>query len=198
MRIILSCLQSLKNHTLPPYDFWRSHFVEGCRESGIECLEVPGVDWAEGLVYPRGGDLDTWRTRTWEIVLAYSRQEHERRPIDYFLGYLYPKQIEAAAVDDLQEMGIPAVNFFCEMLESFGRCRSSTGRSRYTGYPNTRRFQCIEAPIYPIYLRPCPVGSLGTYGFRRLTKLNPRRLLARRTFCGAILLDTQCGQVEIS
>jgi|SRR5579862_104344 len=119
MRIILSCLQSLKNHTLPPYDFWRSHFVEGCRESGIECLEVPGVDWAEGLVYPRGGDLDTWRTRTWEIVLAYSRQEHERRPIDYFLGYLYPKQIEAAAVDDLQEMGIPAVNFFCDNVREF-------------------------------------------------------------------------------
>ena len=57
MRVLLSCLQSQKRHPLPAYDFWRPYFVEGCREAGIECLEVPGVDWAEGVVYPPGANL---------------------------------------------------------------------------------------------------------------------------------------------
>ena len=119
MRILLSCLQSLKPHPMPAYDFWRPYFVEGCREAGIECLEVPSVDWAEGLVYPPGGELEAWRARTWDTVLAYTRREHSHQPIDFFLGYLYPKQIEIAAIDELQRMGIPAVNFFCDNVREF-------------------------------------------------------------------------------
>jgi hypothetical protein len=119
MRVLLSCLQSLKRHPLPPYDFWRSHFVEGCREAGIECLEVPGVDWAEGLVCSPGAELEAWRARTWENVLAYSRREHNQRPINLFLSYLYPKQVETAAIDDLQRMGIATVNFFCDNVREF-------------------------------------------------------------------------------
>jgi hypothetical protein len=121
MRILVSCLQSLKYHALPPYQFWRQHFIHGCEEAGIECLEVPGVDWAEGLVYPPGDELKEWRARTWETVIAFARQAHRQRPINFFLGYLYPKQVEVAAIEDLQGMGIPAVNFFCDNLREFSQ-----------------------------------------------------------------------------
>ena len=49
------------------------------------------------------------------------RREHARCPLDFFLGYLYPQQVEVAAVIELQNMGIPCVNFFCDNVREFYR-----------------------------------------------------------------------------
>jgi hypothetical protein len=119
MRILLSCLQSLKRHPVPAYEYWRLYFTKGCEEAGIELVEVPGVDWVEGLVYPPGGELNRWHARTWEAVLTFVRSEHVRRPLDFFLGYLYPQQIAVTAITELQRMGIPCVNFFCDNVREF-------------------------------------------------------------------------------
>jgi hypothetical protein len=127
MRILLSCLQSLRQHAIPAYDFWRPYFLEGCREAGIDCLEVPGVDWAEGLVHPTGPELSSWRTRTWETVLSFARTSHSRQAIDFFLGYLYPSQVAPEAITELQQLGIPCVNFFCDNVREFHRVPSEYG-----------------------------------------------------------------------
>jgi hypothetical protein len=120
MRIVLSCLQSLRHHDIPAYGFWRTYFVEGCREAGMEVLEVPGVDWAEGLTYAEESEeLDAWRSRTWEKTVAFARDEQEREGVDFFLGYLYPDQVEVSAVRELQRVGIPCVNFFCDNVREF-------------------------------------------------------------------------------
>jgi Glycosyl transferases group 1 len=119
MRILVSCQQSAQRHPIPAYDFWRQHFVCGLAEAGHEVLEVPGVDWAEGLAHPPGAARDLWRDRSWESVRAFVRAEQRQRPIDLFLGYLYPQQIEVKAIGDLQKMGIPCVNFFCDNVREF-------------------------------------------------------------------------------
>jgi hypothetical protein len=122
MTILLSCLQSLRSHSIPACDFWRSYFVEGCREAGITPLEVPDVDWAEGAALSGGGqELASWRARTWEKTVAFARKQHEHDGIDFFLGYLYPCQVEQAAVRELQRIGIPCVNFFCDNVREFQR-----------------------------------------------------------------------------
>jgi hypothetical protein len=119
MRILLSCLQSLNRHSLPAYGHWRNYFVAGLVEAGHEVVEVPNVDWAEGMTYPRGSALDAWRTRTWEVVEIFVRQEVAHRPIHLFVGYFYPEQVEEAAIRELQRMGIPCVNFFCDNVREF-------------------------------------------------------------------------------
>ena len=121
MRVLLSCLQSPIRHPIPAYDFWRALFIEGCKEANVQCLEVPGIDWVEGLVKAPGSELDRWRTQTWERVLDYARREHDKQRIDLFLGYLYPKQVEPAAIIDLERLGIPSVNFFCDNVREFSR-----------------------------------------------------------------------------
>jgi hypothetical protein len=122
MRILLSCLQSLRRHDIPAYGFWREYFVEGCREAGAEVLEVPEVDWAEGLTHQAGStQLQSWRGRTWERTLAFAKEHQAGGGINFFLGYLYPQQVEEAAVRDLQRMGIPCVNFFCDNIREFRR-----------------------------------------------------------------------------
>jgi len=119
MRILLSCLQSLQRHSLPAYGFWRQYFVRGLQEAGHEVVEVPNIDWAEGVVYPPGRALDDWRARTWEIVESFARQEHARQPIHLFIGYFYPAQVEVSAISELQRIGIPCVNFFCDNVREF-------------------------------------------------------------------------------
>ncbi len=119
MRVLLSCLQSLKQHPLPAYDFWRPYFIGGCQEAGIEYLEVPEIDWVEGLIYSPGIELEKWRDRLWDKVLAFVRKEQDRQPVDFFLCYLYPKQVEVSAIIELQRMGIPCVNFFCDNVREF-------------------------------------------------------------------------------
>lgn len=119
MRILLSCLQSLKKQPLPAYSHWRNYFVAGLVEAGHEVVEVANVDWAEGMTYPPGGALDAWRTRTWETVENFVRQEIAQRPIHLFVGYFYPEQVEVSAIRELQRMGIPCVNFFCDNVREF-------------------------------------------------------------------------------
>jgi len=125
MRILLSCLQSEKRHPLPAYAFWREYFVEGCAEAGIECVEVPGVDWAEGLTHRPGPALERWRAGTWHRVADFVRNDRAkhgaRNPLALFLGYLYPQQIDVHAIAELQRLGLPCVNFFCDNVRQFHR-----------------------------------------------------------------------------
>jgi hypothetical protein len=112
-------MQSRVRHAIPAYDFWRGYFVEGGREAAMECIEVPEVDWAEGMVYPQGEALSRWRERTWDATLRFARREHAREPIDFFLSYLYPTQVVPEAIAVLQDLGIPCVNFFCDNVREF-------------------------------------------------------------------------------
>src|ERR1700726_1248672 len=102
MRILVSCLQSDKRHPIPAYQFWRRYFFRGLEEAGHDAADVPGVDWAEGLLHPQGPALDRWRARTWGTVLSFVRRAHDREPIRLFLGYLYPQQVDVPAVHELQ------------------------------------------------------------------------------------------------
>jgi hypothetical protein len=47
------------------------------------------------------------------------RQEIAQRPIHLFVGYFYPEQVEEAAIRELQRIGIPCVNFFCDNVREF-------------------------------------------------------------------------------
>lgn len=119
MRIYLSCLQALARHPIPAYAFWEPYFKRGIEEAGHTWVESPAVDWAEGLAHAAGPALDAWRERTWTRVLDDIAAEHRRRPIDFFLGYLYPGQVDADAVRVVQKLGIPCVNFFCDNVREF-------------------------------------------------------------------------------
>ncbi len=125
MRIFLSCLQSPYKHPVPAYQFWETYFKKGIEEAGYEWLESPNVDWAEGLVYFNEEDLKKWRDRTWNNTLDFIKRQHQIKPIDLFLSYLFPKQVDSNAIQDIQSLGIPCVNFFCDNVREFRRIPKS-------------------------------------------------------------------------
>lgn len=121
MTILLSCLQSSRAHHIPAYGFWRKYFVDGLREAGFELAEVPDVDWAEGLALCEKEVLQAWKAQTWERLLEFARGQQDRQPITIFLSYLFPKQVDVSAIQELKRMGIPCVNFFCDNVREFRR-----------------------------------------------------------------------------
>jgi hypothetical protein len=199
MRILVSCLQSLRRHEIPAYGFWREYFVEGCREAGIEPLEVPEVDWAEALTYQTGSaELESWRGRTWERTLAFAREQQAGGGIDFFLGYLYPQQVEEAAVRELQRMDIPCVNFFCDNVREFRRVPKAYRPfdlhwvPEYEALPIYRRagFPYIHAAMpcwVPEHLRTLPVNETEPATFIGSADALRKKLLGAAMAAGAAL-----------
>jgi hypothetical protein len=118
VKILLACQQSPHRYPIPDYAFWRTYFVEGLREAGHEVFEIPNADWARGLVPQTAAELARWRDEIWTRTLAAGR---EIAGLDLFLGYLYPEQIEPAAVRELRATGVPTVHFFCDNIREFRR-----------------------------------------------------------------------------
>ena len=119
MEIFIACQQSLKNHPIPAYQFWEIYFKKGIEEANHEWTEAKEIDWAEGLVYSESEKLKTWRDRTWESTVAQIKDRHKKKGIDLFLSYLYPQQISTSAIKEIQALGIPCVNFFCDNVREF-------------------------------------------------------------------------------
>ena len=94
-------------------------FRSAFAEVGHTCLEAPGCDWAEGLLNRPADDHLAWRQRTWECALRWLSAEHRKQPIDLFIAYLYPGQIDTSALSQVRDLGIPCVNFFCDNVRLF-------------------------------------------------------------------------------
>jgi len=125
MRIFLSCQQALVRHNAPAYSFWEGYFKHGLEEGRHTWLEAPGVDWAKGLTALTPEARAGWLEETWSRTVAFLRTEHARQPVDFFLSYLFPDQVEPAAVQQIRELGIPCVNFFCDNVREFTRVPKS-------------------------------------------------------------------------
>ena len=99
-----------------------NYFRNGIREAGHEVTEVPGVDWAEGITLLTDEERARWKSATWSRTLAFLASEKRAgRPVELFLSYLYPAQVESMAVAEIRRSGVPCVNFFCDNVREFTR-----------------------------------------------------------------------------
>ncbi|MDN3584422.1 glycosyltransferase [Mucilaginibacter flavus] len=120
MRILLSFQQDLtvQPHPVPAYRFWSYYIRQGIEEAGMHWLEIPGVDWAAGLVpYEDEPALGIWKVRAWELTVKFIKEN--RASFDVFLCYLYPKQVDMSAINEIKALGVPCVNFYCDNVREF-------------------------------------------------------------------------------
>ncbi|HTI60954.1 glycosyltransferase [Mucilaginibacter sp.] len=115
MNIFLSFFQSEYRHPIPAYDFWQYYLKNGIEEAGVKWAECPGADWALGLVPKDKHGQQKWKDDTWGKTVEWLK----KNPADIFLSYLYPQQVDISAVKEIQKMGIPCVNFFCDHIRDF-------------------------------------------------------------------------------
>ncbi len=158
MRILLSCLQDLRLHPIPAYRFWAPISGRGSKEAGSSFVEVPDVDWAEGCAV-RGEALDSWRERTWTKTLAFAKRElAQGQPIDLFLSYLYPQQIETGAIAELQKIGIPCINFFCDNVREFSSVPAKFRCFTLNWVPEFEALSMYDSARVPCLHAPMPCG----------------------------------------
>lgn len=121
MRILLICQQSAHRYAVPAYQFWENYFKAGLAEAGHSCVEIPGADWARGLALSDRHELAAWRQAEWSRAVEAARAIHAKEPIGLVLSYLFPQQVEPAAIAELRALGLPCVNFFCDNVREFTR-----------------------------------------------------------------------------
>ncbi|MBS0630866.1 MAG: glycosyltransferase [Verrucomicrobia bacterium] len=153
MKILLACQQSPHRYPIPAYGFWRTYFVEGLREAGHEVVEVEGADWARGLIPLTPADLRRWRDETWSRTLDTIRANPD---LDFFLGYLYPRQIEYSAIRELQRLGLPAVNFFCDNVREYRRLPGDFAPFDLHWVPEHAALPMYAARGWPALFAPMP------------------------------------------
>lgn len=156
MRIFLSCQQAVRRHDVPAYSFWANYFKNGLGEAGHEWLEAPGVDWAEGLSPFSSEARHQWLEKTWTQTVAFLRAEHARRPIDLFLSYLFPYQVEPGAVRAIRDLGIPCVNFFCDNVRELTRIPEAYGAFDLHWVPEAEARPLYTAAKFSFVYAPMP------------------------------------------
>ena len=115
MKIFVSFLQSDNNYPIPAYSFWQHYIKNGIDESGHHWFECPEADWAYGLVPKSSTEHENWKNETWKKTVNWIKEN----PVDLFLSYLYPQQIDAKSIKEIQQIGIPCINFFCDHVREF-------------------------------------------------------------------------------
>jgi len=153
VKILLACQQSPHTYAIPAYGFWRTYFVAGLREAGHEVIEATDVDWAHGLLPLTSEKRGCWRDGAWSRTLALAR---DTRGIDLFLGYLYPQQIEPAAVRLLHDMGIPTVHFFCDHVREYRRLPQTFAPFDLHWVPELAAMPLYAARDWPALFAPMP------------------------------------------
>ncbi|MBT2562799.1 glycosyltransferase family 1 protein [Pedobacter sp. ISL-68] len=115
MKIFISFLQSQIQHPIAAYSFWEYYIKNGIEEFGANWVECKDIDWAKGLVQQSEEEFSAWKTSSWEKAISYLKEN----PVDLFLSYLYPEQVDSSAIAEIQKMGTPCVNFFCDHVRMF-------------------------------------------------------------------------------
>ncbi|HEY0054491.1 MAG TPA: glycosyltransferase [Pedobacter sp.] len=115
MKIFLAFFQGEPNHPISSYSFWPYYIKNGIEEAGHSWIEDKQIDWAYGMVPQSTSSLEKWKSIAWEKALSLIKSE---RP-DFVLSYLYPHLIDSVAIKEIQKLGIPCVNFFCDNVREF-------------------------------------------------------------------------------
>ena len=163
MRIFLSCQQALKQHAVPAYAFWEFYFRNAITEAGHEIVEAPNVDWAEGLTMLTKQDRAAWLGRTWTRAVETVTAEHRSKPIGLFLSYLFPYQVEPAAIRAIRALGIPCVNFFCDNVREFRRVPASFNDFDLHWVPEAEARPLYTAARLPFIYAPMPMWVAPEY-----------------------------------
>jgi hypothetical protein len=157
MRIFLSCQQALKPHPVPAFGFWEHYLKSALAEAGHEVIQTPQVDWAEGLTPLPKSERAAWLERTWSKTVDFIQAEHRRKPISLFLSYLFPLQIEPAAVRVVRGAGIPTVNFFCDNVREFSEIPAAFRDFDLHWVPEADARRMYTAAALPFVYSPMPM-----------------------------------------
>ncbi len=116
-------------------------------------FECPDVDWAQGLVPKNKAEQLKWKDVAWSKTLAWLK----KNPADLFLSYLYPEQIDTAAIGEIRKMGIACVNFFCDNVRLFNKIPAEFSVFDLNWVPEFKAITLYQNAGFPHINLPMPI-----------------------------------------
>jgi Glycosyl transferases group 1 len=181
LKIFLSFLQSEKQYPIPSYKFWEHYIKNGITEAGHEWMECPGADWALGLVPQSKEDHLKWKQDIWAKTIAWLK----KNPADVFLSYLYPYQVDKSAIKQIQSLGIPCVNFFCDHIRNYKKVPAEFAVFDLNWVPECKAATWYNEAGYPYLNLPMPMWIDPQY---RVLKEEANKQI---TFIGSVDIQRQ-------
>lgn len=185
MKIFLSFLQSAHSYPVPAYDFWQRYIKNGIQEAGHQWVECPGADWALGIVAQSKAGHQNWKQETWEKTVNWLK----KNPVDLFLSYLYPAQVDLSAIKEIQKTGIPCVNFFCDNVREFQKAPAGYSAFDLNWVPEYQAIAMYQRAGYPYIHLPMPVWIDAADRVIKEEKYNQITFLGSKDIQRLILLE---------
>ena len=122
MRIFIAVRHSID----PSYFYgglWSGNFYPALKKLGHEIIEsqtdlLPSSKFMQIADDFTSQELEV-RSQITQKIIDEVKQAHRQSPIDLFLSYFYNSHFDPAGFEEIHQLGIPTVNFYCNSIYQF-------------------------------------------------------------------------------
>ena len=122
MRIFIA----VRHSTNPSYFYgglWSSNFYPALQKLGHTIVEsqVDLQPTSRFMQIPNNftSQEQEVRAQTTQKIIDEVKQAHQQKPINLFLSYFYNSHFDPAGFEEINQLGIPTVNFYCNSIYQF-------------------------------------------------------------------------------
>jgi spore maturation protein CgeB len=102
---------------------WSSNFYPALRQLGCEIVESQTDLLPTSRFMAIAQDFTpeelAMRAQTTERIVDEVREAKRQGPVHLFLGYFYNAHFDPAGFEEIRQLGIPSVNFYCNSIHQF-------------------------------------------------------------------------------
>ena len=122
MRIFIAVRHSID----PSYFYgglWSGNFYPALKKLGHEIIEsqtdlLPSSKFMQIADDFTSQELEV-RSQITQKIIDEVKQAHRQNPIDLFLSYFYNSHFDPSGFEEIHQLGIPTVNFYCNSIYQF-------------------------------------------------------------------------------
>jgi spore maturation protein CgeB len=91
------------------------------------------------------------RAKTTQLILDEVQDARRRGPVHLFLSYFYNSHFDPAGFDELRQMGIPSINFYCNSIYQFENVAAIAASADFSWHPERdARARYLAAGATPV------------------------------------------------
>jgi spore maturation protein CgeB len=118
---------------------WSSNFYPALRQLGCEIVESQTDLLPTSRFISIAKDFTpeelAMRAKTTERIVDEVREAKRRGPVHLFLGYFYNAHFDPAGFDEVRQLGIPSVNFYCNSIHQFDLVAAIAAHVDFSWHP---------------------------------------------------------------
>jgi spore maturation protein CgeB len=137
---------------------WSNNFYPALQKLGHEIIESQ-VDLLPASRFmqipckftPQEQEL---RAQITQKIVDEVRQAHKQQPIDLFLSYFYNAHFDPAGFEEIHQLGIPTINFYCNSIYQFELVAAIAAKAAFSWHPERdAKDQYLRVGANPIWVQ---------------------------------------------